>query len=141
MGDPQSVDEWLALARQHEDAARILASDRGACGQALFHCGLGVECAIKAYIMHVERLNRWPDRSTRDELYDHDIRRLARIAGITFKATAREAPSWHVMTQWDRNQAYNPKRTPRKVARAYVDAAFGSEGVATWIRRSLRPHS
>lgn len=103
----------------------------------MFHCGMGVECAIKAYIMHVERMNRWPDRGERPDLYVHDIRKLAAIAGISITATAPQAPAWHVMSQWDRNQGYDPKRTPRKVARSYVEAAFGEEGVATWIRQSL----
>ena len=134
MGDPQSVDDWLLLARQHEATARLAASDRVACGQAPFHCGLGLECTLKAYIMFAERLNRWPDRSERPELYSHDLRKLMAIAGLRVTDADAIAPAWHVMSQWDRNQAYAPQRTPRKVARSYVEAAFGDEGIATWIR-------
>ena len=137
MGDPQSVDEWLALAKRHEAAARAIAEDRDACGLTMHHCGTAVECCIKAYIMHAERLNRWPTRGERDELFAHDLRKLMLIADITVSTEAPFAPGWHVMSQWDRNQDYEPKRTPRRVARSYVEAAFGEDGIATWIRRSL----
>lgn len=137
MGDPQSIDEWLALARQHEAAARAICELKDAGGQSIFHAGTGVECALKAYIMHKERLNTWPDGHSRRELHTHDIRKLADIAEIIITPTDTVAPSWHLMRQWDRNQAYDPKRMPRKVARSWVEASFGKEGVVTWIRQTL----
>lgn len=54
MADPNSPSEWLALAAQHEASARVLAENKIAAGQALFHAGLAVECALKAYIMYSE---------------------------------------------------------------------------------------
>jgi hypothetical protein len=137
MGDPASVDHWLMLARQHEVTARLAADSKEACAQALFHCGIGLECVLKAYIMHKERLNSWPSKAAREELYTHDIRKLMAIAGLTIAATQPQAAGWLVMQQWDRNQAYDPKRMPRRVARAYVEACFGKEGVATWIKSSF----
>jgi len=37
---------------------------------------------LKAYIMWKGRLNGWPDRDSRPELYTHDLRKLVGIAGI-----------------------------------------------------------
>lgn len=137
MADPQSVEESLMLARQHEATARLVAEDKLAAGQALFHAGLGVECALKAYIMWRERLNGWPSKDARKELYTHDLRELAEIAGIRKAPDDPVAPALHIMLQWDRNQGYDPKPMPRKVARSYVEAAFGERGVVTWLRSSL----
>jgi hypothetical protein len=112
--DPQSPSDWLSLARQHERAAGVLADNRLAAAQAYFHVGLATECALKAYIMWRERLNIWPDRGSRPELYTHDLRKLVEIAGI--EPTTRDpiGPSWATVLQWDRGQGYDPSPMPRK---------------------------
>jgi hypothetical protein len=135
--DPQSPAEWMALAEQHEKSARVLAGDRVAAGQAYFHVGVATECAIKAYIMGRERLNSWPDRALRPELHTHDLRKLVKIAGIQLRTKDPVGPSWKVVLDWDRNQAYDPNLMPRKVARSMIEAAFGPKGVVTWIRGIL----
>jgi hypothetical protein len=135
--DPQSPGEWMALAQQHEKSARLLATDRLAAGQAYFHVGFAAECALKAYIMWKERLNSWPDNVLRPELYTHDLRKLVRIAGIPLTTKDRVGPSWKVVLDWNRNQAYDPNPMPRRVARSMIEAAFGQEGVVTWIRETL----
>jgi hypothetical protein len=127
----------MALAEQHEQSARVLAGDRVAAGQAYFHVGIAAESSLKAYIMWKERLNSWPDRSLRPELYTHDLRKLVQIAGIQLKTTDPLGPSWKVVLDWDRNQAYDPKPMPRRVARSMIEAAFGPQGVVTWIRETL----
>ena len=90
--DPQSPAEWTALARQHEESARLLAENRAVAGQAYFHVGIAAECALKAYIMWRERLNSWPDKALRPELYTHDLRKLVRIAGIPVTPKDRLGP-------------------------------------------------
>jgi len=138
VSDPDTVDGWLRLAAQHEASARALAEIKQTGAQAVFHAGLAVECALKAYIMRSERLNGWPSRDSRPELYTHDIRELRAISGLGLNPKSPLAPAWHIFLQWDRGQAYDPRPTPRKVARAYVEGAFGSEGLVTWIRQSCR---
>jgi len=135
--DPQSPSGWLSLARQHEVSARLLAENRDAAAQAYGHVGFAAECALKAYIMWKERLNTWPDKDSRKELYTHDLRKLVQIAGIELNTRDPIGPSWAVVLQWDRGQAYDPDRMPRKVARSMIEAAFGQKGVVTWIRETL----
>ena len=135
--DPQSPSEWLKLAEQHEEAARALARNRLAAAQAYFHVGIAAECALKAYIMWKERLNSWPDRSSRRDLYTHDLRKLVQIAEIERSSRDPVGPSWAVVLQWDREQGYDPAPMPRKVAHSMVEAAFGEKGVVTWIRKTL----
>ncbi len=135
--NPQTSSGWLLLAGQHEASARLLAGDRVAAAQAYGHVGFAAECALKAYIMWKERLNIWPDRDTRKELYTHDLRKLVQIAGIELNPKDPIGPSWAVVLQWDRGQAYDPNPMPRKVARSMIEAAFGRKGVVTWIRETL----
>lgn len=138
MADPRSIAEWLTLCAQHERAAVKLAEDKVAAGQAMFHAAVAVECALKAAVWHKERFNQWPSRGSRPDIYTHDLRALVRLAGIELNPAEPTAPSWHIMLQWDRAQSYEPKRMPRKVAQAYVEAAFGKDGVVTWLRRKLK---
>lgn len=137
MNTPKKISDWLQLVTHHELVAVRLADDKLVAGQAVFHAGLSVECALKAYIWHVHRFNQWPEKSDRPDLYNHNLRKLKDIAGIKIKPTDSNAPSWHVMLQWDRNQGYDPKPMPRKVAKNYIEASFGEDGVVTWIRAQL----
>ena len=137
VSEAQSPREWLRLAEAEERAARALAEDRRLTAQAILHVGFAVEYALKAYIMHRERLNAWPSREARKDLYTHDIRKLKEIAGIDVDSRSPTGPAWFIMCQWDRGQAYNPKPPLRRVARDYIRAAFGEQGVVTWIRSTL----
>jgi hypothetical protein len=98
--DPQSPFEWLPLAKQHEAASLAPADNRLAAAQAYFHVGLATECALKAYIMWSERLNIWPDKGSRPELYTHDLRKLVKIAGIELRTRDPIGPGWAVVLQW-----------------------------------------
>ena len=138
MADPDTIDGWLHLVRQHELAALTLAENKVAAAQGFHHAGVAVECALKAYIIKVERLNSWPSRDARPELYTHDLRALCKIAGVVLDTNSPTAPGWHLCFQWDRNQWYDPNPMPRRVARSMCEAAFGSNGVVTWIRQKLK---
>jgi hypothetical protein len=137
MASPNTVEGWLTLTRQHQDSAEMLSDDKSAAAQGYFHAGLAVECALKAYIMRRQRFNTWPSRQARPDLWTHDLRALREIAQIPLIAAAPVAAAWHIVLQWDRNQGYDPARMPRKVAKSMVEAAFGKNGVVTWIRQSL----
>ena len=127
----------MSLVRQHEAAARRLAEDRDTAAQAYFHVGSAAEFALKAYIMWKERLNSWPDRDARRELYTHDLTTLVEIAEIELTTTDPTGASWKTVLDWDRSQGYDPNPMPRKVARSMIEAAFGEKGVVTWIRKTL----
>jgi hypothetical protein len=138
MADPDSVEQWLALVRQHEVAAKEMCENKIAARMGYDHAALAVECALKAYIWHTERFNQRPSKDERPYLYGHNLRVLKDAAGIKIKSTDRQAPSWFVVLQWDRSQYYDPKPMPRKVARSMVEAAFGEDGVVTWLRQQMR---
>ena len=104
---------------------------------AIGHIGFSTEAALKAYFMRRERFNSWPTRAARPDLFTHDLRKLVAAAGIPLDPQDPIAPSWQVILQWDRNQQYDPRPMPARVASSWFDAAFGQEGVVTWIRKSF----
>lgn len=139
-GSPNSPTDWLTLARQYETAARRLCEDKEAAGRAWDCIGFAIEAAIKAVIMHKERLNAWPSREARPELYQHSLRRLAELAEISVSTSDVIAPAWKTVLDWDRGDSYITNRMPRKVARSQVEAAFGTEGVLPWLKRVFLPN-
>ena len=136
MADPTSVEEWLALAKQHEIAAKRLLTARQTTTQAVFHAGVAMECAIKAKIIREQRFNAWPTKSARPDLYTHDLSKLIVFANIQLDPRSATASAWHVALQWDRNQGYD-QPMPMRVARSMLEAAFGTQGILPWIRQSL----
>jgi hypothetical protein len=90
-----SVEEWMTLQRRSCQAARVLLRAKIA-ADAWNHAGFSVECALKAAIMRHQRLNTWPSRAHRPELYTHNLRDLARLANITFLTTDPTASRWCV---------------------------------------------
>jgi len=136
---PDSVAEWIALARMLERRARLLADDRALASGAWNDAGFAVECAIKAVIMYRERLNRWPEKAEHPEYYDHNLKRLAALAGIAITPSHPIAAAFKVVFDWNRSQTYSYKAMPRAVARGMVEAAFGEEGVVPWLCLNCLP--
>lgn len=119
-------------------AAYLVVDDRTACGEAWMCAGYAVEFALKAYIMRRERLNGWPDKDSRPELYTHEIRKLFILAGLDLKtAPLALRGAVRMVLDWNRSHEYVGGRTSRAYARGMVEAAFGSNkagGVVGWLK-------
>ncbi|MGW8820429.1 hypothetical protein [Heyndrickxia sporothermodurans] len=132
-----SVDEWLELADMYRTLARQALMDEKTTSAAWSQAGFALECTLKAAIMRRERLNSWPSRESRRDLYTHNLADLARILGMTINAAHPIAPAWAVVLQWRREDMYSLKMT-RAVAVSLFDAVFSDDdGVATWIRQNF----
>lgn len=139
VSDPKTIDQWLALARQHEIVAHAVIEDRVAASQGYFHCAMAIEASLKALILSLERPN---DVSAwLASVKTHDLRVLSKRAKIEMNPGSPLAPALFVALQWDREQGYDPRPMPRKVARAMQMATFGEKGIVTWIRSVLRTSS
>ncbi|MFG1265922.1 hypothetical protein [Xanthobacter aminoxidans] len=138
MSGAQSPDEWLELSQHHRQAAAALAGNKALANQELFHIGLSVECALKAYIMHSQRMNSWPTKEERPDLWEHSTKKLALAAALPLTAVPALKPRLLTMFQWYRGSAYDPLPITEKALQGYRDAAFGAGyGLVTWISAKL----
>ncbi|MFD2248949.1 hypothetical protein ACFSJ2_01475 [Pseudochelatococcus lubricantis] len=131
-----SVDEWLRIARSNRDAAYALVYVPSTRNIAWERAGFAAECVLKASIMAKERLNRFPPRALRRDLYDHDLGRLSRTLGMEVMADDDLAPYWQVVLQWRREHTYVAGEMPLTVVRELLDAVFSDDGVVPWVCRS-----
>lgn len=131
-----SVEGWLKLALRWKRLAELAQSDPITRNAAWANAGFVVECVLKAAIMSHERLNSWPDRRTRKELYDHDLQKLAAILGMQITVTDPVAPAWAVVISWQRDHMYVADEMPEPVVTGLMDAAFSDDGVVRWISRN-----
>lgn len=131
-----SVDEWLQVARSNRDAAYALMPVPSARNIAWERAGFAAECVLKASIMAKERLNAFPPKSLRRDLYDHDLLRLSRILGMEITADDDLAPHWQIVLQWRREHTYVVGEMPLIVVRELVEAVFSDDGVVPWVCRN-----
>jgi hypothetical protein len=136
----ESVEEWIALYRVHRRSAEVLIDDPLAFPQAWSNAGFCVECLLKAAIMSSQRLNRWPSRTERRDLYVHTIRDLVTLLGASISPDDRAAPAWHVAMSWQRGHTY-VATMPKVVATDCMSAVFCEEGVVEWLFQNyLQPY-
>jgi hypothetical protein len=131
-----SVEEWLRVAARHRAAAEQLVTLPELTQLSWSNAGFACECVFKAAIMAKERLNSWPSRSSRPELYTHDLAQLAKILGFEVKPIDQVAPAWSVVVRWRRHHMYNSNNMPMPVAQGLMDAVFGEEGVTQCLKQS-----
>lgn len=86
--------------------------------------------------MRSERLNQWPDRGARPDLYEHSLKKLAKVLGMTISPSDEVAASWLVAMQWRREYMYYPE-VSRVAAEQIYEAVFDEQkGVVAWISRN-----
>ena len=137
--EPNSIEGWCTLSARGCLTAQVLLGAKQTI-DAWAHAGLAVECALKASVMAHHRFNRWPSRELRPDLYTHDLKHLAREAGIDFKALVRDPIASHFQTAllWRRTEGYNPNAMPMHVAADMVTSACGPNGVVQWLASRYR---
>jgi hypothetical protein len=127
-----------AFANRIEGKRRVAAAtvdDRMACHEAWMAAGYAVEFALKALIMRRERLNGWPSKEARPELYTHNLRILFREAGLQTGSVPPELRgAVRTVLDWDRAHEYTSGRMSRANARSMVRAAFDRGGVVAWLQ-------
>lgn len=138
--EAQYADEWEALARDELDSSRIMLAARK-WKQAYHHAGIAAECALKCKIMRVHRMNRWPDRRERKDIYTHDIEKLTELAGLMDELNASmltvsrpaHTDAWMIIKDWDINLRYHmPDAFPQAVAESAV-SAIDAMGLIQWL--------
>ena len=137
--EPSTIEGWCTLATRGCATARTLIGAKHST-DAWAQAGFAVECALKASIMAHQRFNRWPSKDLRPDLYTHDLRHLAREAGLDFRSLIRDpiAPHFQTALLWRRTEGYNPNAMPMRVAEDMVKSACGPSGVVQWLATRYR---
>lgn len=139
MQQADSVEEWLRLAESWKRQAEFAVGDPVTRNAAWANTGFVLECVLKAAIMSKERLDRWPDRGQRREVFTHDLERLAGVLGMRISPADDVAASWAVVTLWRRDHMYVARDIPEPVVRSLMEAVFAERGVMRWILRTYLP--
>jgi hypothetical protein len=132
---PLTADAFLRMVESKRAVAVATVENKFACREAWLASGFAIEFALKALIIRRERLNAWPSKDARPDLYTHDLRGLFRAADIDFHAApATLRGSLRTVLDWNRGHEYSSGRMSRANARSMVAAAFDQDGVVAWLR-------
>jgi hypothetical protein len=130
-------EHWAKKAREELAAARALTGKR-LWSAAYYHAGMAIEFAIKWRIMHESRMNRWPSRQDRRDLYSHDIAALAALARLEqvfldeIAAGTDIGMAWLVAKDWSIETRYDPRPFPPRRARDML-RAVDTTGLMKWL--------
>ena len=130
-----TAEEWAAVARRKLGSAKVLRQTKR--WEDAYHlAGEALECALKAKIMRHQRLNSWPSRAARPELYVHDPTALMLHAGlepallVEVTAATSTGTSWLVAKDWTVNSSRYATKVKLRLARDMVDAV---EELIRWM--------
>ena len=132
--------ELQQIAGLRVQEAKVLLDNRFYAG-AYYLCGYAVECALKACIAKNIRQYEFPDRSTINGFFTHDLENLLGISGLQpaldherginreFEANWTMAKEWRVDSRYDLGVG-------ESVARSLFSAITESRnGVLPWLRK------
>lgn len=132
-----SRQQWQDLARDRIREARTLLT-HGRPSSAHYLAGFSVECALKACIAKTFRAETWPRRDFVKDIYQHDLGRLVKLAGLDSALETRTLEDvafgdhWAILRNWDNEGRY------RVVAYAEAETTVRAvchpeSGVLLWI--------
>jgi hypothetical protein len=140
---PITADDWEAAARQKLKAAIHLQQIRSL-PEAYEQAGFAVECALKARIMRHERLNQWPSRERRRELYSHGLSFLLRASGLESRIVAETlnasdiGVAWAMTKEWSVDARYARSMRP-KLVRYDLGCQLIGSGIGAMDNRDIGP--
>lgn len=135
---PTSAD-WSREATVYLADAQTLAA-RHSWRNAYMSAGFALECTLKARIMRVSGMNRWPARGDRPELFTHNLAALAFHAGLAAAIQAETTVKtdlgalWLIAKDFDVNLRYpDGSPFPVKLGRDMLAAA---EALMPWLTKT-----
>lgn len=127
-------EDWFRHARNKYHAAAAIRDNRRLGKECHHLCGVSIEFALKGAIMKRHRLNQWPDRESRPDLYTHNLRTLFEALGIQQNGLSIDLRvNLRTVLNWSRSSEYVDEKLPRKEVVQFYDAAYGTNGVMQWL--------
>jgi HEPN domain-containing protein len=131
--------ELKELARIRLKEARVLLKT-GNYNGAYYLCGYVIECALKACIAKQTMKYDFPDKTTVNKSYSHNLTELLGTAGLENpkkderKSNPKLRINWTVVKDWDASSRYE-KHGPKEANDLYSAIVNRKDGVLRWIRK------
>jgi hypothetical protein len=106
---------------------------------AFYLAGYSIECAFKACIAKQVRRYDFPDRATVEKSRKHDLKDLAKTAGLeqSLNAEIRNNPqfsaNWGVVKEWNETSRYSATTTMIEARDMVRAVSAHTNGVLRWI--------
>lgn len=107
---------------------------------AYYLAGYAVECALKACIAKRTLLHDFPPKPqvVRD-FYQHDIRSLAKMAGLELELNKRLLvvqfkSNWDFVCNWSEEKRYDTHTSPKTSRDLYRAVTNSRNGVLVWLK-------
>ncbi len=131
-------DLQAAAQSKLDDAVLLLAHGRYA--NAYYLSGYAIELGLKACISRQISAETIPDRNLVRDIFQHELRRLVGIAGLTGLFKARQdsdpdfAANWAIVAEWSPEVRYGP--VDAGTAEVMLQAVSDNQsGILPWIRQ------
>lgn len=139
-GSSLSADEWRHRGDQYLEMARNQL--HSVAPEIVYrHLFDALEFHLKAAIMSASRMNRWPERRERGDLYVHDLRKLSMVAEVigNFEKMRNDLPglyrSWCIVRDMEPRMSYYRGDLSRWLLEQLIECAVSaSDGVIPWLR-------
>jgi HEPN domain-containing protein len=115
--------------------------DRKSYEGAYYLAGYAVECALKACIAKRTQAHDFPPKPqvVRD-FYQHDIRSLAKMAGLELELNKRLSvvqfkSNWDLVCSWSEEKRYETHISPKTARDLYRAVTNSRSGVLVWLKK------
>jgi hypothetical protein len=127
----------LVAQAKIDDAILLLANGRAS--NAYYLAGYAIEIGLKACIAKQIAADTVPDLSFIKSIYDHDLQRLVRVAGLSAQLKQKQdsdsdfAANWAIVCEWSPEDRYG--LTDLGSAQLIIAAVTDpTKGVLPWIK-------
>lgn len=141
----------MIVARLNRDKLQRLAEDRlkeaavlldnGLWTGAYYLTGLGVECALKAYLARAVHQHDFPDKNFINRAYTHKLKELVQLDGLLWEELQTELSrdvklrsNWDIVLLWNDENRYELVEEVQAKS-LYAAATEPGYGAMEWIRR------
>lgn len=135
-----SRDELKKLTTLRLREAKTLL-DAGMFDGAYYLAGLAVECALKACIAKKTQRYDFPDRQSVLDSWNHDPKKLVRVAELqseldaAFARSERLQSNWSLVSDWSVDDRYQLSHSRQDAYNLYRAIVSRESGVLTWIKK------
>jgi HEPN domain-containing protein len=138
--DQLTRQSFQSLAKTRLDEAKLLLN-HGMYAGAYYLAGYAVECALKACVANLFKVEEFPSRRFSKECYIHALDDLVRLARVEqdhvaeLNASPEFSANWAIIKDWTEESRYHETRTEKEARELFDAISDSTHGVMQWIGR------